>query len=94
MLSASNSSSLISEVFKSALNIAERNPVNLIFITNYSCKQAIEHLCGTGKGREAEPPGRGAIKRSAGWERSRNQFNSLFMGSVELKVSYTEDHHS
>lgn len=55
MLSASDSSSLISRVLKSAVNISERNPVNSTFTTNCSCKQAMAHLCGTGKEREAEP---------------------------------------
>lgn len=56
-LSALNSRSLISKVFKSAVNISERNPASLIFITNCSRKQAIELLCGTGKERKAKPVG-------------------------------------
>lgn len=37
-LSALSSHSFISKVFKSAVNISERNPASLIFITNYSHK--------------------------------------------------------
>lgn len=56
-LSALQSHSPISKLFKSAVNISERKPASLIFITNYSRKQAIEVLCGTGKERKVKPVG-------------------------------------